>query len=232
MSRPVAIITGGTRGIGRAATLKFASAGYAVVTCGRNADERDSLCAELASMGAVFQTHGIDIRRRDAIENLVASTAAQFGSVNLLINNAGVAPLASVDKLSADDFEDCLATNVSAVFHATQAVWPLMQRQGGGTIINVSSYSSVDPFPGFQAYGASKAWVNLFTKAIAEEGRPCGIRTFAVALGTVETPLLRGLFPDYPAEQTLHPDDVAELFLALMQPACIHASGNTIFFRK
>lgn len=232
MSRPVAIITGGTRGIGRAATLKFASAGYAVVTCGRNAGERDSLSAELASMGAVFQSHLLDIRRKDAVDNLVTSAVAQFGSVNLLINNAGVAPLASIDKLSCDEFEDCLATNISALFHATKAVWPIMRKQGGGTIINVSSYSSVDPFPGFQVYGASKAWVNLFTKATADEGRPHGIRTFAVALGTVETSLLRGLFPDFPTEQTLHPDDVADLFLALMQPACIHASGNTIFFRK
>ncbi|MBX9652135.1 SDR family oxidoreductase [bacterium] len=232
MSRPVAIITGGTRGIGRAATLKFASAGYAVVTCGRNDEERESLSAELASIGAVFQIHAIDLRRKESVDNLITSAVAQFGTVNLLINNAGVAPLASVDKISCDDFDDCLATNISAVFHATKGVWPIMQKQGGGTIINVSSYSSVDPFPGFQVYGASKAWVNLFTKATADEGRPHGIRTFAVALGTVETPLLRGLFPDFPVEQTLHPDDVAELFIALMQPACIHASGNTIFFRK
>ena len=232
MSRPVAIVTGGSRGIGRATTLKLASAGYAVVTCGRDKEELATLRTELESAGAAFQILSLDVRHQEAIENLIASTLTHFGRIDLLVNNAGVAPLAPVEKLSTRDFDDCVATNISAVFHATRAVWPTLKKQGSGTIINVSSYASVDPFPGFQAYGASKAWVNLFTKAIAEEGRPFGIRSFAVALGTVETPLLRGLFPDFPAEETLAPGDVADLFLALLQPACIHASGNTIFYRK
>ena len=232
MSQPVAIVTGGSRGIGRAATRKLAAAGYSVVTCGRDQEELTSLRTELASSGADFKVLSLDIRRQESVENLVATALSHFGRVDVLVNNAGIAPLAPVEKFSTKDFEDCLATNISAVFFTTRAVWPTMQQQKHGTIINVSSYAAVDPFPGFQAYGDSKAWVNLFTKAVAEEGRPFGIRSFAVALGTVETPLMRGLFPDFPVEQTLLPDEVAELFLALLQPACIHASGNTIFYRK
>ena len=73
-----------------------------------------------------------------------------------------------------------------------------MRRQSGGTIVNISSMAAVDPFPGFSVYGATKAWVELFTKAIAEEGRADGILAFSLRLGAVETPMLRGLFPDFP----------------------------------
>ena len=79
---------------------------------------------------------------------------------------------APVDQLAREEFDKALGVNVAAVFHTTQAVWPLMRQQGSGVLINISSLASVDPFTGFSVYGACKAWVNLFTKAIADEGRP------------------------------------------------------------
>ena len=82
---------------------------------------------------------------------------------------------------------------------------PSCRAQSGGTIVNISSLAAVDPFPGFSLYGASKAWVELFTRATADEGRGIGIRAFAVRLGAVDTPLLRGLFPEFPARKRAVP---------------------------
>ena len=86
-------------------------------------------------------------------------------------------------------------------------------RDAAATIVNVSSLSAIDPFPGFSLYGASKAWVDLLTEALATEGKECGIRVCSVRPGAVETPLLRGLFPDFPSDQCVSPDAVAEIIL-------------------
>ena len=121
---------------------------------------------------------------------------------------------------------------MAAIFHTTRAVWPLMKAQGGGVIINMSSMAAVDPFPGFAVYGASKAWVNLFSQATASEGKPHGIRVFSVAPGAVETGLMRASFPDFPADKTLAPDEVAAVILSLCEPALAPCSGQTLFVRK
>ena len=84
----------------------------------------------------------------------------------------------------------------------------------------------------FAAYGAAKAWVNLWSKALADEGRAYGIRVFAVAPGAVETQMLRGAFPDFPSNETLQPSDVADVIHALAQPACRYVSGQTVFVKK
>jgi len=118
------------------------------------------------------------------------------------------------------------------VFFCTRSVWPVMRAGGGGTVVNLSSLASIDPFPGFAVYGGTKAWVNTFTKAAADEGRPHGIRVLAVAPGAVETRMLRHHFPDFPATETLAPDDVARLVEACCGPALAHSSGQTLFIRR
>jgi NAD(P)-dependent dehydrogenase (short-subunit alcohol dehydrogenase family) len=125
-----------------------------------------------------------------------------------------------------------IALNVAATFYACRAAWPLMQQQGGGTIINISSVAAVDPFPGFAAYGASKRFVEGLTAALAKEGTPHNIRLFAIAPGAVETQMLRSAFPDFPEDQCLPPQAIADLALALLNPACHHASGQTIQCKK
>jgi NAD(P)-dependent dehydrogenase (short-subunit alcohol dehydrogenase family) len=124
-----------------------------------------------------------------------------------------------------------VAVNIHSVFFGCRAAWPLLRRSRG-TIINVSSMAAVDPFPGFAAYGASKAWVNTFTRGLADEGRAHGIKVFAVGPGAVETGLLRQRFPDFPAERTLQPDDVAGMVEWLLDERCQYATGQTIYVRK
>ena len=155
----------------------------------------------------------------------------RFGRVDVLVNNAGVAPLAPVDEFDPAEFERVCQVNMAAVFHTTQAVWPVMKAQGGGLIANISSLASVDPFPGFGVYGASKAWVNLFSQATAAEGKAVGIRVFAIAPGAVETQMMRSIFPDFPKDQTLNPDDVAAVIVSVSDESMTYCTGQTIFVR-
>jgi 3-oxoacyl-[acyl-carrier protein] reductase len=229
--QPVCVVTGGSAGIGLAVVRHFGTRGYRVALCGRAVQTLQAAEREVAQTAPGCLALALDLAEPGAPARLIEEAVRRFGRVDVLVNNAGNAPLAPLDQLTTADFERALAVNVAAVFHTTQAVWPVLRRQGGGVIVNVSSLASVDPFPGFSVYGACKAWVNLFTKAAADEGRPLGIRVFSVAPGAVETRLLRGLFKDFPADQTLAPADVAALIGSLCEEPLRYASGQTLFIR-
>jgi NAD(P)-dependent dehydrogenase (short-subunit alcohol dehydrogenase family) len=108
-----------------------------------------------------------------------------------------------------------------------------MAENGGGVVVNISSVAADDPFPGFSAYGATKAFVNLFSRALHAEGSSRGIRVYCVAPGAVETQMLRGPFPEFPADQTLDADDVAAVVECLLgSPVGRYIGGQTIRIRK
>ena len=127
-----------------------------------------------------------------------------------LVNNAAVAPLAMLDETTDESFEETIQVNVKSVFYLTRAIWKHMKSQGRGVVINLSSLAAVDPFPGFSLYGSTKAWIDLMTTALAAEGKDHGLRVYSIRPGAVETQMLRGLFPDFPDEQTVSPDEVAD----------------------
>ena len=226
------IITGASRGIGLATALRFAKAGYQIVAAARSEADLEAAVEKIAAAGGECLAVTADVGNPDQAREIVAAAQERFGCVDVLVNNAGRAPLSAVDEMDGSEFEALVAVNMAAVFHTTQAVWPLMKQRGGGVIVNVSSVASLDPFPGFAAYGASKAWVNVFSKAIASEGKPHGIRVYAVAPGAVETQMLRGAFPDLPAEHVLDPDAVAAVIESVCDERMTHATGQTIFVRK
>lgn len=232
MSAKVAIVTGGTRGVGRASAVALAELGYAVATCGRDADGLAQTESMLSVCGTSHLVVPADVSQQAELEGFLDQTLARFGRVDVLVNNAGWAPLGPVDEVTDEDFWSTFQVNCAAVFFAVRKVWRTMKEQRSGTIISISSLASVDPFPGFQVYGASKAWVNLFTKSIADEGRPLGIRAFSLALGAVETRLLRSLFPDFQGPGILDPEEVARVVASLVDPAWDHASGSTFPVRK
>lgn len=232
MRDKVVVVTGGGRGIGRAVCRRFAAAGAQVVAVARSGAELQETRAQIESEGGRCHPLTADICQADEIAELITDTIRQFGGVHVLVNNAGVAPLSRVEELDPSLFEALQTVNVDAVYHACRAVWGAMTRQGDGVIISLSSMASVDPFPGFTAYGASKAWVNAWTRGLADEGRPHNIRVFAVAPGAVETKMLRDAFPDFPAERALEPGEVADVVHSLAQPACKAASGQTVFVKK
>ncbi len=231
-AQPVCVVTGGSAGIGLAVARHFAARGYRLALCGRNPQTLLAAEQELRQSSATCLALALDLAEPGAPTRLIEEVVQRFGRVDVLVNNAGHAPLAPLNQLTGADFERAVAVNIRAVFHTTQAVWPIMRQQGGGVIVNISSLASVDPFPGFSVYGACKAWVNLFTRAAADEGRSLGIRVYCVAPGAVETRLLRRLFRDFPAEQTLAPAEVAALIGSLCDEPMRHASGQTLFVRK
>jgi len=232
MSKPVVVVTGGGRGIGRAVAERFGRTGAQVVAAARTASELEETQRAVEVTGGQCHIEVIDVCVPEAIETLVESAVSKFKRIDVWINNAGVAPLNTIQELDPSQFQAIFTVNIDAVYRGCRAVWPVMRGQGGGVIISTSSLSAFDPLPGFAAYGASKAWVNAWTKALAEEGRPLNIRVNAVAPGAVETRMLRGAFPDFPAEQTLDPSAVADVIFTLAQPACQYVTGQTIIVRK
>ena len=232
MSESVAVVTGGGRGIGRAICERFAAEGVQVVAASRTIDELTKTKHIIEQVGGRCYVRQVDVAVAEEVDSLIESTVSRFGRVDVLVNCAGVAWHGTIEGLDSSAFETIISVNVMAVYRSSRAVWPIMRKQGNGVIVNVSSVASVDPFPGFAAYGAAKAWVNSWTLALAEEGRDDGIRVFAVAPGAVETRMLRDPFPDFPAEKALEPAAVADMVFALTQPACRYASGQTVFVRK
>ena len=232
MSRNVCIVTGASRGIGRATALAFAREGYDLLIAARSKDALAQTAAQVRETGAACETLAADVATRAGCEQLVNAALDRFGRLDVLVNNAGAAPMGPIESFPDEDFDAAVGVNIAAVFYATRAAWGPLVRSGGGVIVNVSSVASVDPFTGFAVYGGCKAWVNTFTRAVAEEGRPHNVRVFAVAPGAVDTQMLRQHFPDFPAAQCLRPEDVAATIVAVTRPELAHATGQTIFVRR
>ncbi len=228
----VAIVTGAGRGIGRAIAQRLAKSGASVIAVARTLSQITETCSQIKAGGGNAIPIAADVTKEADVSRLVEQTIAALGRVDVLVNNAGVAPLMRIEQTSTDDFDTVISTNVRAVFLCCRAVWGPMAKAGSGAIVNISSVGAFDPFPGFAAYGAAKAFVNTYTKALAAEGAGQNIRVYAVAPGAVETTMLRGAFPDFPNDKVLAPDDVAALVETLLAPACRYSSGQTIVIQK
>jgi len=214
------MVTGGSSGIGLAVSRRFAAEGYQLAICGR--DEKkladaiqiiDQVSLDAGHANKAFRMNA-DLVDVEQASSFAAATLDRFGRVDVLVNNAALAPLAEFDSISPESFEATTNVNMRSVFYLTQAIWKSMKQRPdhdiAATIVNVSSQSAIDPFPGFSLYGASKAWIDLLTESLATEGEEQGIRVCSVRPGAVETPLLRGLFPDFPSDQCVSPATVAE----------------------
>jgi NAD(P)-dependent dehydrogenase (short-subunit alcohol dehydrogenase family) len=229
----VAVVTGAGRGIGRAIARRLCLDGAQVAIVSRTADHLELTRRIIERAGGTVLSVQADVSKPDDVERMAEAVLERFERVDAVVNNAGVAPVAPIVHMEPHIFDHIMAVNIRAVYLCTRAFWQTMADGGGGTVVNISSMASFDPYPGFAAYGAAKAFVNAYTKALAAEGKPVGIRVFAVAPGAVETEMLRAAFPDLPAEKTLEPDDVAVVVENLLSPSCRHVtSGQTIMVTK
>lgn len=218
---PVCVVTGGTSGIGNATVGLFNESGYRIATCGRDLERLSQLRSGILAdenHNLIANTDLTDPKQR---QNFTDEIISKFDTVDVLVNNAAAAPLGPFSELTSETFEDTLSLNIQSVFYLTQVVWRKMIEQGRGVIVNISSLAAVDPFPGFSIYGASKAWMDLMTRALAIEGKDNGIRVCSIRAGAVETPLLRNLFPDFPADQCVSPRAIADSVYA-----CVHEPEN------
>ncbi len=212
--RKAVIVTGAGSGIGREACLLLAAAGYDLALVGRRRDALQSTAREArdqASGRVDTELIPTDLCDAQATRAVAGATHKRFGRIDAVANIAGAAPMMPIEKMTAEDCQLCIDTNLTGVVNLTAAVWPIMREQGGGVIVNVSSVASVDPFPGFAVYAATKAALNMFTRCCADEGQDAGIKAVAVAPGAVDTPMLRALFDEkaMPPEKTLSAADVA-----------------------
>ena len=227
---PVCIITGGSSGIGLATARRFHQAGYRIAICGRSQERLDQ-AAESISNGSLIDRKRLltivaNLEHADQAKSFGQSSLEHFGRIDVLVNNAGVAPLSPFGAITEDTFETLINVNVRSSFYLMQMVWNTMVKQRNGTIVNISSLSAVDPFVGFSTYGASKAWLDLLTQSLAQEGKDSNIRICSIRPGAVETPLLRGLFPDFPAEQCVSPEQVADKVWGCVNSPTDYPSGS------
>ena len=215
MSR-VALITGGTRGIGYAVAEALMRAGDRVAITGTTTDGVLKAEHALASIGG-GQVVGIvaDVRDAAAVELAFRTVVARFGGLDILINCAGVGVGAPVSDLPHDEWHRIIGINLTGVFNCCKAAIPHLRARGGGWIVNISSLSSTGPFPGGAAYVASKAGVNAFSDALMQEVRDDDIRVTTVLPGSVATGF-SGRAASNGADWKLQPEDVARAIVNVL----------------
>jgi len=211
----VAVVTGGTKGIGRAIAKAFVAAGLKVAITARNEDEITDAVSQLNLAGPGTATgHVCDVREYEQVKSLFA-TLANSGGVDILINNAGIGIFATVESMSPDEFRTVLETNVFGVFYCCHEAIPLMKRRGGGYIINISSLAGANAHPRLAAYNASKFGLNGFSEALMQEVRHDGIKVSYIMPGSVNTEF-GGDEPSDANSWQLQPDDIARVILDLL----------------
>jgi NAD(P)-dependent dehydrogenase (short-subunit alcohol dehydrogenase family) len=183
------LITGGTSGIGRATAERFAHAGAHVIISGRDQTRGDEVVSEIEQDGGRARFVAADLATADGVRKL----ADDAGPVDVLVNNAGVFPFAPTHETTREQIEEVLQVNVAAPFELAAAVVPSMAERGEGAVINLSTMAASFGLPGAAIYGASKAAVELMTKAWAAEYGPRGVRVNAVAPGPTRTPGTAGM---------------------------------------
>ncbi|HXD30424.1 MAG TPA: SDR family oxidoreductase [Pyrinomonadaceae bacterium] len=212
----VAIVTGGTKGIGRAIAEALVRSGADVCICSRNEDELDAVVNELRLLGRDCAVGKVcDVRSFEDVHQMMSFVTARFGGVDILVNNAGIGTFQTVEEMSPEDFRAILETNVSGVFYCCHEAIPLMKRRGGGYIINISSLAGANPHPRMAAYNASKFGLNGFSEALMQEVRHNGIKVSYIMPGSVNTEF-GGDEPDESKSWQLEPADVARVVLDLL----------------
>jgi glucose 1-dehydrogenase len=241
LSGKVAIVTGAANGIGLACARRFAADGAAVALADINAEAGEAAAADLRKTGAKAIFVATDVTKREAIEALVKRAVAEFGGVDILLNNAGVALTASVLEMSDEIFDKVLSINLRSAFIGTQLVAREMVSSGrGGVIINMSSVNALLAIPGLSAYACTKGALNQLTKVAAVELAPHNIRVVAIGPGTILTELARKavmsddagrrkILARTPIGRAGEPEEVASVASFLASDDASYITGQTIY---
>jgi meso-butanediol dehydrogenase/(S,S)-butanediol dehydrogenase/diacetyl reductase len=189
-----AIITGAGSGIGREAAILFASEGAKVLVADRDLAAAERVVAEIKNVGHVANSHRVDVTREAEVEAMIAACVTQFGRLDILVNNAGYGFAGTVVSTSEADWDALMAVNVKGVFFGCKHAIPVMEKQGGGAIVNTASTVSVVGITDRAAYVASKGAVAALTRAAALDHVHSNIRVNCVAPGTIESPYFTEIF--------------------------------------
>lgn len=237
MSTPsrVAIVTGAASGIGFATAIALARKGFDLALAGRSAS---SLKEAARAIDPLTPRPSLvipaDIGIEHDAERIVERTLASLGRIDLIVNNAGMGDTVPIARTTPALVRRSIEVNALGPAVLILRAWHAFERQRAGCVVNVSSLATIDPLPGFFAYAASKAPVNLLTKSIASEGAAVGIRAFCIAPGAVETPLLRSMFDrsTVPESACLAPEDVAGLIVDCYEGHYHADNGSTLAIMK
>lgn len=229
----IAIVTGGSRGIGRAIVARLLAEGASVVSAARGMPETPFPKTE--------QLHWLqaDVSRSQDVQALFAA-AERFGGVDILVNNAGLQLERTIEHTSEEEWDRVMAVNLKSVFLCSRAAIPLMRGRGGGSIVNIGSYDGFVADPNLAAYCASKGGVHALTRAVAVDHGRDGIRCNAICPGWIETDMLEAYYkslPDptaarsrinqiHPVGRTGKPDDIANLALWLASDEAAFVTGQ------
>jgi 2-deoxy-D-gluconate 3-dehydrogenase len=194
----VAVVTGGNGGIGLGMARGMASAGAAIVVAARNQQKSAEAVAEIKSLGADAIAIEVDVTDEGAVQHLVDETVSRLGRLDILVNNAGTNIRKLPQDLSLEEWRLVLETNLTSVFVACKAAYPVMKGQGGGKIINIGSMFSLFGVPYAPAYGASKGGIVQLSKSLASAWAPDHIQVNAVLPGFIDTELTIGARRDVP----------------------------------
>jgi NAD(P)-dependent dehydrogenase (short-subunit alcohol dehydrogenase family) len=230
MSKPVALITGAGRGIGRAVAIELSRRGYAMVLVARTESDLEHT-KELTADACAFTS---DIAKPQAAKDAVQLCLSEFGRIDAIVHCAGLAPILKIDETTDEQWHAIIDTNLSAAFYLARAAWGMFAKQKYGVIVNISSLAARDPFVGFTAYGAAKAGINLLGLTLAREGQSHGIRVHTVAPGATETQMFRKLMTpeQFSPDKTLDPSDVARVVAQCVTGELAHTSGEVIWVHK
>jgi 3-oxoacyl-[acyl-carrier protein] reductase len=213
----VALVTGGSRGIGLAIARALAGEGVNVSVTGLNDAHLSAARMKIESAGpSAVETLRADVRQYVDIERALNATVGRFGGLDILVNNAGIGIFADVADMSPAQWSEVIDTNLTGVFNATHAAIPHLRRRGGGSIINISSLAGTNPFVRGAAYCASKAAVNAFSESLMQEVRYDNIRVSYVAPGSVATEFAQGDAAKG-VEWKVAAEEVAEVVLNLLR---------------
>lgn len=234
----IAIVTGGTRGIGLATVRKFLQNGAKVALFGSREETVEKALAKLREENPAWEVFGLwpNLKEYAQVEAAICQVKERFGRLDILVNNAGVSARDSLYSYDPADFEKTMALNVNAVFFTSRAAAPIMKEQGGGVILNTSSMVSEYGQPAGVAYPASKYAVNGMTRSLARELARDGIRVNAVAPGVTRTDMVASLPKEMvdrisagiPLGRVGEPEDIANAFLFLASDLASYITGEVI----
>jgi 3-oxoacyl-[acyl-carrier protein] reductase len=213
----VALVTGGSRGIGLAIARALAADGVQIAVTGRSAAHLSAARPKIESAGpGGVETFQADVRRYDEVKRAIDATVARFGGLDFLVNNAGIGIFAAVADMTPDQWAELIETNLTGVYNACHAALPHLRQRGGGFIVNISSLAGKNPFKEGAAYCASKAGLNAFSEALMQEVRYDNIRVSYVMPGSVATAFSSG-DEAKGTDWKIAPEDVGEVVVNLLR---------------
>jgi len=242
LSKRMALVTGGSRGIGKSVALALADAGAAVaVNYRERSDEADAVAETIRKNGGRADTFGADVSKHGAVQKMVRDIEARLGPIDILVNNAGMAATRSIEEITEDDFDLSIAVNLKSAFLCTQAVLPGMRARRWGRIINLSSIGArVGAGSVSVAYGAAKAGIEGLTRAYALRLAAEGVTVNAIAPGLIDTemgkPLLAaGVAARIPIGRAGTGEEIAQAVLLLvrndfMTGQTVAVNGGSLFY--